>query len=183
MQEAASCLQETLRQASSLNRHNAGTAIKCWNLLQFAHGHDLPTVCMSTAVHLCSGWLTSSLSGPRYQRPAPPKYVEKYLSHPISDDTAHLYAMLEYIDYQVRSLEWVHAACCGINPTATCPEGCLMGPVGYCSAVFVILETTEQYRGTRRWLVPLHQDTSRFRRSCRSTATAGEGLMPALGLG
>lgn len=40
-------------------------------------------------------------AGPRYQRPAPPQYVDKFLAQGLSQDTAHLYGMLEHIDDQV----------------------------------------------------------------------------------
>lgn len=52
-------------------------------------------------VHVTRGWLSSSHAGPRYQRPAPPKYVDKFMALPLSADTAHLYAMLEHVDDQV----------------------------------------------------------------------------------
>ena len=47
-------------------------------------------------------------AGPRYQRPAPPKYLDKFLAMPLSQDTAHLYAMLEHIDDQIgRLVDWL----------------------------------------------------------------------------
>eukprot|EP00775_Hariotina_reticulata_P005460 gene5460-5694_t len=72
--------------------------------LKERQANDEPFFMYYPAFSVHAGWLKSSLSGPRYQRPAPPKYIEKYLPLPISDDTAHLYAMLEYIDYQIGRL-------------------------------------------------------------------------------
>lgn len=45
--------------------------------------------------------MTSDHAGPRFQRPAPPEYLDKYAALPISSTTAQLYAMLEYVDSQV----------------------------------------------------------------------------------
>jgi hypothetical protein len=98
-------------------------------------------VCLSLR-WLCSGWLTSARTGPRYQRPAPQKYLDKYLSLPISDDTAHLYAMLEYIDFQVGIVDGnvceddAQAPSSALPPTY--PVGCL---VVHCSPADVVVLT------------------------------------------
>jgi hypothetical protein len=52
----------------------------------------------------CSGWMRSANDGPRFQRPAPPKYTQKFQKMSLSDDTANLYAMLEYFDDQVGGM-------------------------------------------------------------------------------
>ncbi|WIA42925.1 hypothetical protein OEZ86_008839 [Tetradesmus obliquus] len=58
-----------------------------------------------------AGWMTSDHAGPRFQRPAPPEYLDKYAALPISSSTAQLYAMLEYVDSQVgRLLAWLDAS-------------------------------------------------------------------------
>jgi hypothetical protein len=50
--------------------------------------------------------MLSANNGPRFQRPAPPKYSQKFQKMSLSDDTAQLYAMLEYFDDQVCS--WMY---------------------------------------------------------------------------
>lgn len=58
-----------------------------------------------------AGWMTSDHAGPRFQRPAPPEYLDKYAALPIISCTAQLYAMLEYVDSQVgRLLAWLDAS-------------------------------------------------------------------------
>uniref|UniRef100_A0A383WEH6 Sulfatase N-terminal domain-containing protein n=1 Tax=Tetradesmus obliquus TaxID=3088 RepID=A0A383WEH6_TETOB len=56
----------------------------------------------SFSVH--AGWMRSANDGPRFQRPAPPKYTRKFQNMSLSDDTANLYAMLEYFDDQFGRL-------------------------------------------------------------------------------
>ncbi|KAF6261262.1 alkaline-phosphatase-like protein [Scenedesmus sp. NREL 46B-D3] len=74
------------------------------NYLKQREGGDEPFFMYYPSFSVHAGWKQSATDGPRFQRPAPPRYSKKFTKMALSNDTAQVYAMLEYFDDQLGRL-------------------------------------------------------------------------------